>query len=186
MPREIVVDWTTPAGNAFANVMFFDTAGSVGTQRLALNAMLSSYDGSVANTCSWSIRNSGRELSDSTGTLTGSWSAGLNYSGTSGVAADPVPDSTQVLFQWDTGQIVNGRFLRGRTFLPGIVVSNVDQGNLDPAVAGGFEGYMATFISAADGFGVWHRPQGGAGGLFQQAVTGTCWEELAVLRRRRR
>lgn len=185
MPREIVVDWITPSGAGKASVFFFTNGNPIGDQRLALATFLGNIDGSLTVGTTWTVRTTGRELDDATGGLVDAWSDATVRTGTGGVGTEPVADSTQVLYQWHTGDIVNGRFLRGRTFIPGLAASNLDSGNLDPAVASGFAGYGTTLISAGVGLGVWHRPQGGAGGQFETTNSCTVWTEFAVLRRRR-
>lgn len=185
MPREILVDWTTSSGGGKVSVFMCDLAGAVGSQRLALNDFLGALDASMSTGNSWVIRNAGRELDDATGALTGAWSTGLPYNGAGSVGTEEVADATQILFQWHTNVIINGRFLRGRQFFPGLAASNLASGNLSSAVALGFKGYGDTLIASGSGFGVWHRPQGGAGGQFEPTATCTVWNELAVLRRRR-
>lgn len=185
MPREIVVDWTTSSGAGKVSVFMFDLAAAVGAQRLALNTFLSAVDGSLDNSITWSIRQTGRELSDTTGGLTGAWSTGLVYSGVGNNATESVADATQVLFQWQTGVIVNGRFVRGRTFIPGLTNSLLQNGNLVASQAAAFAALGQTFVNDAANFGVWHRPSSTGLGQFVNANTATVWSELAVLRRRR-
>lgn len=185
MPREIIVEWTTASGAGKKSVLFFDTGTTAASQRTALSTMLTSIQTSLVSGNTWRIANVGRELDNSTGTLTGAWSDASVKSGGGTVPPQQVADATQVLFQWRTGVIVNGRFLRGRTFIPGLAVSNLSGGNLLAGVQTGFQGYGTTFLNANVGFQVWHRPVNGSGG--QVALGGTCtvWSELAVLRRRR-
>lgn len=185
MPREIIVDWTTASGIGKASVMFFDPAGAIASQRAAISVFLGAVDGSLDNSVTWTVRNTGRELDDSTGVLTGAWTASGTVTGTGNNATEPVADATQVLFQWHTGVIVGGRFLRGRTFIPGLTSSLVVNGNLNSSQAAAFQTMGETFADDAAGFGVWHRPVSGSGGLFASAESCTVWSELAVLRRRR-
>ena len=185
MPREIVVDWTTASGIGKASVMFFDLGAAVATQRAAINTFLSAVDGSLDNSITWTVRQTGRELDDATGALTGAWSTGLVHTGVGNNATEPVADATQVLFQWLTGTIVNGRFLRGRTFIPGLTSSLLVNGNLNAGQQAAFAALGVTFVNDAANFGVWHRPSSSGLGSFQNATGCTVWSELAVLRRRR-
>ena len=185
MPREILVDWTMASGGGKVSVFWFTTGNPIASQRAALNTFLSSLDGSLSSSVAWSIQPTGREVDDTTGTLTGSWSEPTAYSGVGGVGTEQVADATQILYQWHTGEIVNGRFLRGRSFFPGLAASNLTDGNITPAVVTGFTGYGTTLIAAAVGLSVWHRPVGGAGGQREDVDVCTVWPELAVLRRRR-
>lgn len=185
MPREIVVDWTTESGPGKVSVFWFLTASDVDDQRQALSVMLGEIDSYLAGGGSWVIRQNGREVDDATGALTGAWSAGVGYGGIASAVGQPVADATQVLMQWDTGNIVGGRFLRGRTFIPLLAVSNVLDGNIRAAEQTAIANAGTGLINSLTGFGVWHRPTGGSGGVFLQADTCTVWRELAVLRRRR-
>ena len=186
MPREIVTDWIGPQGSGMVSVMWFDAGIAVATQRAAVSAFLNAYDANISNTYSWTVRTAGRDLDNATGALVGAWSDATPQTGTGAVGTAPVPDATQVLYQWHTGSIVSGRFLRGRTFLPGLTASSTTGGNISSSVVTGLTGYGTTFLAANVGFQVWHRPQNGAGGSV--ALGGTCsvWPELAVLRRRRK
>lgn len=185
MPREIVVDWTTSSGSGKNSVLMFDLAASVASQRLALNVFLSAVDGSLDNSVSWSIRQTGRELDDATGTLTGAWSTGLVYTGVGNNATESVADATQLLYQWITGVIVNGRFVRGRTFIPGLTNTILSNGNVLAANVTAFTALGTTFVTDPANFGIWHRPSSAGSGSFHNASACSVWSELAVLRRRR-
>lgn len=185
MPREIIVDWTTPAGGGKVSVLWFDLAGNAAIQRGELGDFLGQVDQGLSNQVTWTIRTAGRDLNDATGALVGAWADGTTETGVGNNALEPVADATQILFQWLTGSIVNGRFLRGRTFIPGLPASSLDNGNLSAASNASFQGIADSFLTASETFGVWHRPTLGAGGVFELAQEASVWAELAVLRRRR-
>lgn len=184
--REICIDWIGPQGGGMTNVLFFDTTPTIAAQRTALQAFYQSWCGSVSDQYAYTIRTTGRELDGQTGALTGAWAESSAKTDSGNVAVEPVADAVQVLFQWHTPTIVGGRFLRGRTFLPGLTVGTVIDGNVNPSAVPTFEGYGDTLIAADVGFHVWHRPVGGAGGTSVAVSACTVWPELAVLRRRRR
>lgn len=185
MVREIVVDWTTYSGAGKASVMYFNEATAVASQRAALSAFFGNVDGGLDNGVSWTIRTAGREMDTATGALTGAWTHTTPYTGTGGVAGEAVADATQVLFQWQTNQIVNGRFLTGRQFVPGLANANIVNGNMSSTIVTTYAGYGATLIAAGVQFGIWHRPVAGAGGVLWAVEACSVWPELAVLRRRR-
>lgn len=184
--REIVTDWTGPQGSGMSTVMFFESTPTIASQRASIGTFLTSYKANIANTWSYAVRTTGRNLDSGTGALVGSWSEPTATVGTGGVATQPLPDAAQVLYQWRTPTIVNGRFLRGRTFLPGLTASSLTNGNITAGVVTGLTSYGTTFVGAATAFGVWHRPIGGGGGTHVVASACTVWPELAVLRRRRK
>jgi len=165
--------------------MFFDTTIAVSTQRTSLAGFLFSLNGVLDTGVSWTIRTVGRDLSDRTGALTAAWSNGTVHTDTGDVAGEPVPDATQMLFRWSTDVIVNGRFLQGRTFIPGLTDGNMVNGNISSGALPGLVAVGQDLIDDAVGFGVWHRPSSGIGGQFEPATTASVWDELAVLRRRR-
>jgi len=185
VPREIIVDWTTIAGGGRVSVFFFTDGNPIASQRTALATFLGSVDGFLHSSTTWVIRTSGRELDDATGALTGTWTAVTGHGGIGGGSTGPIPDASQVLVRWKTSAIVAGRFLQGRTFLPGLDRANLTDGNLTSSVQTSMSSDAQGLASAGVGLSVWHRPVLGAGGQREDADLGTVWSELAVLRRRR-
>lgn len=190
--REILVDWNLPSGTNHKTVMYFAAAPTPTSQRLAMSVFLTSLQASLVNTVSWTIQTAGRELESTDGSLVGAWTEATNRTGTGTVPTEQVADATQVLYQWLTGQIADGRFVRGRQFFPGLASSNLQDGNLVPGVRTGLKAYGTTFLAASVGFGVWHRPKKAGTppvlvrpGQLMLASSAEVWTELAVLRRRR-
>jgi len=185
MPREILTDWTTPAGGGFVTVTFWDEVPDVADQRAAWADFLTACGTSLVSTAAWTVRQSGRVMDDTTGILTDEWTDATGQLGTGANVGEPVPDSSQILVRWNTAHIVNGRFLRGRTYLPGASIGAVDDGNLLAANVLAISDAAADLIATATGLGVWHRPVNKLGGEFRIATTAACWAEFAVLRQRR-
>ena len=185
MPREIEVKWTTSNGAEKVSVLYFDTGTAVAAQRDAIDSMLTGVAGALDTGTSYVIATEGREWNNATGALTGAWTEPTAYVGAGTVGGEPVPDVCQILMRWSTGTIVDGRFLAGRTYIPGCARVNDLDGNLDPAIASGTADWGQTLCDADVGFQIWHRPTSGAGGSV--ALVGTCsvWTEFAVLRKRR-
>lgn len=185
MPREILTDWTFDSGEDGVSVMFFTDGFAEADQRAALAVFWGSVDSMLHNGTTWTVRQSGRELDNVTGTLTGVWTDSTVYTGTGAGTVNPVNDAAMILLQWQTGTIVNGRMLRGRTFVPGAEISTQEGGNLGAGFVGQLQTYQATLIAAGVGLVVWHRPTSGTGGSAAPVTTGTAWSEFAVLRGRR-
>jgi hypothetical protein len=186
MPREITVDWTTDAGAGFVSVMYFNEGVAVATQRADLDTFLGSVAGALDSGTTYTIATSGREWNSTTGALTGAWTETTAYTGPGLVSGQAVPDATQILFRWQTGTIVNGRFLSGRTFIPGCAAINQDEGNLEESLRAAIEANGVTFAGSAATPVVWHRPVAGTGGQQVQMTDCSVWEEFAVLRGRRK
>lgn len=190
--RQVQVNWVTQSGPGKVSVFNFSAAGaSITAQRDALRTMLEVLDSNLVPGTTWSIENAGRVLDDATGALTGAWSDGAAITGAGGAAGQPVADATQVLLQWQTGVIEGGRFLRGRTFIPGLNRDYTNLGNLSTSIVTTWGAALTTFVGSSTGFGIWRRPWPGSvtrpaySGAFQAASTGDVWPELAVQRRRR-
>lgn len=186
MPRELIVNWVTPAGAGFKSVTYWIEASAVASQRLALHNFCMAVRGQLDNQVQFFQDNSGRELDTATGALTGLWNEPTAYGNVGNGTGDAVADATQALVRWDTNHIVNGRFLRGRTFVPGLVDTAVTDGILSATAKGVFQAAGAALIAAGVQFGVWHRPTSGSGGVMWAAQTAAAQDRLAVLRRRRR
>jgi len=117
------------------------------------------------NTLSWQVPNTGDLIDDATGTLTGTW---VGASGAS-VAATGAPGSfaagVGAFVNWSTGTIVNGRRLKGRTFLTNLSTGSYDAAGTIAAASLTTLGNAATTLVTAGKMVTWHRPApGGAGG----------------------
>lgn len=183
--REITTEWVLPSGAGHLTVMYFEGAIPVEDQRSALATFWGVIDGAQTEDCTWTISTTGRELDDATGTLTGAWNDTTNFTGVGAIDTEPVADATQALIQWRTASIVNGRFLRGRTFIPSLAATQLNGGNLQAATRTLYQGACNALIASAQGLVIWHRPITGSGGSHDAVSTASVWEEFAVLRRRR-
>lgn len=186
MPREILVDWTTASGAGKVSVFHFIEASHVADQRTTLAAFLTACNPTLAASTSWSIRTDGREIDTASGTLAGLWSDPTEHTGSGpGGNTAVLADATQVLVRWYTDHIVNGRVLRGRTYLPGIYRNVSEGGNVYVASRTAIASAGNTLATSGTQLAVWHRPTNGAGGVLWAVDTCTVWKEFAVQRRRR-
>lgn len=183
---EVITTWTPVSGVQTKSVMYFGPGVTISQMRNAVAVLWAGVRDSLTNTTLYTIEPTARVLDDTTGALLGSVTDPAPLVASGEEAGEAVADATQVLLRWQTGVVVGRRFLQGRQFVPGLARVHVIGGNLEPATAALIQGAQADFLAAAGGtFGVWHRPTAGAGGRFVPATTGSCWNELAVLRRRR-
>lgn len=186
--REILVDWVGAGGVSGVSVMHFGALSNTpASQRAALSTFLTALRPSLAASTNYRIRPEGRELDEATGTLTGVWSEPTLYanSGTS-AASGPVPNAAQILVRWATPAIINGRVLKGRTFIPG--AANTASGSSGEVVSGvvtSFTAAGAALIIADVDLRVWSRPKPGRPGQAFTVTGVNVWSELAVQRRRR-
>lgn len=186
MPREQLVTWTTPAGSNFVSVLFYDSAlGVVADERAALDVFLTAVSELLGTNIDWVIEPTGRILDDSTGGLTGFWSEPTVHQGSgTAVSGAIVPDASQILLRWRTSTVTSGRLLQGRTYIPGLWASAVDDGEIDAEAFADLTSFVNTFVPTS-GLVIWHRPTGGSGGSTADVTSGSVWNELAVLRNRR-
>lgn len=128
-------------------------------------------------------------VEDTTGVLTGAFSGTDPTSTVGSGTGDPLPRQTQGLIQWQTSTVVNGRRLRGRTYVPGFGESE----NSSTAVP--FASTVTAMVTAgalvlpagatASFPVIWHRPGPGGPGT-SAAITGvSASTKWAVLRSRR-
>lgn len=186
MVREIIVEWTTITGGGKRSVLYFDEATAVSDQRSEIHNWLTDLAGGLHTSTAWNVATSGRELDTATGTLTGIWSETTARNGAGSLATgQPVPDAAQILIQWTTGVVVNGRVIRGRTYIPGTSTANVANGNLAESVRASYATDSNTFVGATPSFVIWHRPRSGAGGVAVVVDAADCWREFGVQRNRR-
>ena len=158
MVREIISDWTTAAGGGFVTVMFFDDVGVAATQRFALGTFWQDVCQVLHTSASVQIRTTGREFDTATGALTGQWTETTPHLSGGDVSGQPVADSTQILCRWQTGQVVSGRFLQGRTFIPGLEVAGLTNGNLSAAAETTLNDATSDFVAADGGSAVFGAP----------------------------
>lgn len=185
MPREILVDWTAPSGGGKLSVFYFSEGGSVVDQRSALATFLAAIEPYQTTNTTWRIRTEGRELDSNTGTLTGLWTHNVNHTGTGDSTTASVADTSQLLVRWITATIIDGRLVKGRTFIPGIQSQYINLGNVAAGVQTAVGTAANTFAGSTGAPVIWHRPKNGAGGSNAGVTGASVWSEFAVLRRRR-
>lgn len=102
-----------------------------------------------------------------------------------GTAADTaLPWATQGLIRWRTGDYVNGREIRGRTFIPGFTEAAQVSGSPDATTITKINGAGDILLAAASGAGdlVVYSP---THRVASEVTSRSAWSEWAVLRSRR-
>lgn len=126
-----------------------------------------------------------------TGVLTGAWvgTTPAVSNGAGGTA--PLPLQTQGLITWATGQVFNGRRLKGRVFVPG--PDEADNISAQAVPSGSYIAqlnFMITAMLAAVTGGslpvVWHRPSPGGSNGGHGAITGGVASPTWASQRKRR
>lgn len=162
-----------------------------GASRSSIQTFLNAWKNAVPNAVTFTIPAEGDVIDDSTGNLTGSWTAGtpITITGTGGGA---FAAATGACITWYTNTVVTGpsgkpRRLRGRTFMVPLAPVAFDSDGTITAAS------LATFRTSADALRVainlrvWHRPTtpGGSDGLSTTASSSNVADKAAVLRSRR-
>lgn len=184
--NEVIVDWTSENSPGGLSVMYFLASGSISNQRTAIQTLISGFVNKLDTLTTFTVRTQGKVIDDATGTLQAFWGDATAHTGPGTLSGIPVPNASQVLLQWRTSDIVNGRLLQGRTFVPGLGTAAVDGGQLASATVTAVQAGQAAMLAAIPGeLQVWHRPNGGSPGAAHTVTSAACWSEMAVQRRRR-
>lgn len=183
MPYRVRVNWTgAPVNGPTVTTLFFNEASSTAQQASdAAASLMAALDGGLSDELTWRTESEVDTLDTTTGELvavdavTPASGAGVN-------TAEVLPLASQGLLQWSTGQIVAGRVLKGRTFVPGFCENQQDAGAPTSAVIAQFNGFAAAFIALSPTIPVvWSRTHG----VQDTILTGTLAPYWAVLRSRR-
>lgn len=192
--QEVITDWTVNSHSGLVSVMYFQDSSPIGTIRSSIQTLYTSIQGLLSNAVTWTIRTTGRSMDEATGNLQGVWGEAAARTGAGTAVQATVADTSQLLIRWKTGEIVNSRFVQGRTFIPGYTQTGIIAGNVASSTITTVNAAAQTFADAPNGFGIWARPfkQGetpphpdARNGSLHPVSIGTCWTEMAVLRRRR-
>ena len=185
--HRLVIDWTGPmvVGKS-VSVMHWSgsdpSAPPVASVLAAFNAAKAVFPVGLVIT----VPGAGDTIDDTTGELTGTWtsSGGGNVSGTTAFGAAA---GVGACIGWSTGGIVNGRRLKGRTFIVPIHAQNYDtDGTLVASSLLAIQ-TLANSIQAAGPLAVWHRPTttGGSDGNSYGVISNRVRDKVAYLSSRR-
>lgn len=133
------------------------------------------------------VQNTGNLIDESDGSVMGSWSgpAQAAIPGT-GSGAYAAPSGAHI--NWRTGDIKNGRRVRGRSFLVPLYGGAYDSdGSIAATVLTDLRGNLATLVTALVGSDarIWSRPTQSAAGTAHEIVSADIPDKTATLRSRR-
>lgn len=182
MVREVTVAYTGYGRSPKLSLFHFPDSTSSADLVDALDALITEWAAWASDTYSAQIVPVGRRLNDVDGTLVQEFAiseAGPATPGT--VGAEPLPDAISMLLRWNTGEVVAGRYLKGRTFMPGIASVYLANGNLAGSTVSSVTAAAQAFAGHVSAPSIWSRTHGVA----HPISIGSCWSELATQRRRR-
>lgn len=178
------VAFNGPGGSPWlATHYFLDDATQVDANNAvaAVGTFWGAIDARMANSVNWATESEVAKL-NSLGQKTGTYATTIQ-SGTGALAGSPVPLASQGLIRWHTGTFFNGREIRGRTFVPGITLTDTNtSGGLVTTTQTIFNNAAAALVADATTVLVIFSKVGG--GAFSVA-NGNTWAQFATMRSRR-
>lgn len=174
--------WTGGIGGPYLTTTYFDSiAGTAPNANAALGAFLVAVRSLVSTTISMATLPQVDEVDATTGNVISS-TAVTPVSTTGTGAGDVLPPAAQGLCQLHTGIYLNGREVRGRLFLPGMLESNSTLGVPTAGSITTVNTSLASFIADANSvWGVYSRRNHS----FHTISSAIQWAVWAQLRSRR-
>lgn len=156
-----------------------DGATNVAAATAAVADFWDDLKGLIATDVQWAIDDEVLELTTA-GVVTSSYTiAGQTGAGTSTSAMLPL--ASQLLVQWRTGTYQGGREMRGRTFIPGVVVGNNIDGKVGATTRGVVDAACIAYVGTAATPAIWSKKNL----TVTEISAGFCWEQFAMLTSRR-
>lgn len=177
--------WTGVGGAPYYTTHYFSSDNTTGGTEDAVDAVANMWIAMasiISNLLSWTVEGAVPQINDANGALIGLISV-PSVSGT-GTDTNPLlPRQAQGIVRWDTGAVVNGRMLRGRTFFPGATEARNASGGVPEATyIASLTGNAQNLIDDADSeLLVYSR----TGSTSAPVVTGTAQPYWATLFSRR-
>lgn len=186
--HRVVVQWSGPqVKGAAVNVLHFSGSDSGAPPVAGVVSAYRGIQGILPQGVRVTIPGVGDSINDTTGELIGTWAVG-GGDFVDGITSTPnAAAGVGACVTWLTGGIINGRRLRGRTFLVPLHVSAYDgDGTLATAAAVSVQNF-GTNLMAAGPLAVWHRPTtvGGSDGNSYGVTAARARDHVAYLGSRR-
>lgn len=188
---QVMVNWSGISAPGFSS-HYFDVAGGGTPQQVndAVGTFWGALDDFIAVGISWSTAPEVRQINEVTGALQSV--SPVTPAAGAGIDAGAMLPLAQGLIRWNTGQIENGRVVKGRTFVPGPVEDSNDGAGLpNAAYIAGLQAPATALATSLHGLVVYRRPVFDAlgnrtrdGGL-EDVISGTISPSWAYLSSRR-
>jgi hypothetical protein len=157
----VSVAWTNWSGAPGVSQMFL-TGANIPTQANidAIRTFFGAFTAYLPSGLTINVPSSGDNMNAVDGKIVGSWSVGTPPAAVTGSGTGAYAGNAGAVIHWLTSDVVNGRRVRGRTFLvPLINVAYEANGSLAPgfitAATNAANAYVSSNAGAA---GVWARP----------------------------
>lgn len=189
--HRVVVEWSgsSVVGRA-VNVLHFDATEQPAPDVAAIAAAYQGMSAQLPTGVTIRVPGSGDTIDDTTGDLTGVWTATTPAAVNGGVVPQAAA-GVGACVTWTTGGIVSGaagpRRLRGRTFLVPLANACFDSDGTLTTVARQDIVDFGIDMIAVGGFGIWHRPTsaGASDGTSYAVLSSSVRDKVAILTSRR-
>jgi hypothetical protein len=179
--------WQNWPGAPGVSTFYADSGTDISTCTDALRAFWNSLAGMIPSALTIQVPAVGDIINDQDGAISGAWSDGTPVTVVTGSGAGAYAGNAGAVVHWLTAGVVNGRRVRGRTFVVPIIATQYEtNGSLSTACLATLNGAASTLVTAlGSSMLVWHRPKPPAAGS-SAGVTGHRVPDLAVSLRSRR
>jgi hypothetical protein len=170
-------------GSPFLSTHWFnDTAGTVDDAVASVVELWGDLASVIVNDLTMSVQSTVYVVDQATGLIEGTTISGEAADVVGLDTSTPLASATQGLIRWLTGDYLGGREVRGRMFIPGPSITALTNGGPSTTYQGVLSSAALTFIGNPGTLPVvYSRVNANAAGI----VTGSPWNEFAVLRSRR-
>lgn len=182
--REVLLKWTMPNGLVTNSVINWYEGMPVETMRSTIAGALGHLSPYLTPDTLWEIPLGGKLINDATGQQIGGWTASLARTGGGSGGSQPLPDAAMGLVRYRTDQIINGRYVNGRTYIPGLSTGAADGGNVSTGCLAALQSFGDALVGSNKLY-VYSRPKGAGAGTILASTRAEAWNEFAILRRRR-
>lgn len=182
--RKTVCIWATGSQGGAGISTFYSAFGTDITTDL--NTFWTSVKAVFSDEVTVTVPTNGDVIDESTGLLTGSWTGGTGSTNT-GSSHGAYPAGTGAFIKWNTGAVVGGHRVVGRTFIAPMLAAGFDTNG---SIAGGYMTILtgaANTLAATGKLLIWHRPPviGAPGGSTHSVVSATVPDKTTSLASRR-
>lgn len=176
--------WTGAQGVPYLSTHYFTRvdSGSAAFAADAVAALWTGMEDYISNTLDWTVEGFAAVINDATGDLVGVDAVGGGNSGSGTQGSTTLPYATQGLLGLTTSNVVSGRILRGRCFIPGPTEEHSSEGVPTSGYISALSAAAGDMLASPDAeLLIWSR----AHGTSHPVTSYNPWAQWAVLRSRR-
>lgn len=185
--NRLILTWNGPqVVGGGVTVLHFEGAEGAVPDVAAIKSAVTAMAAIIPQGVTITVPNSGDVIQDTDGTLVNVWT-GSGGGSVAGTAPQQAAAGVGACIGWITGGIVNGRRLRGRTFIVPITINAFDVDGTITSSSLTALGTFANAVMASGGLAVWHRPTTATStdGTSYAVLSNRVRDKVAVLTSRR-